>query len=70
MRTTLSLDPDVEALVRKAMGERRLGLKRVVNEALRAGLRASDGAPTSTPTFHMGTPSQPLSKALQLATSA
>jgi hypothetical protein len=40
MRTTLSLDDDVAALVRRAMKARRASLKQVVNEALRVGLTA------------------------------
>ncbi len=39
MRTTLSLDDDVAALIRKAMRKRRGTLKEVVNAAIRNGLR-------------------------------
>jgi hypothetical protein len=45
MRTTLTLDDDVAALVRRLRQERRLGLKEVVNEALRRGLREMVEAP-------------------------
>jgi Arc/MetJ family transcription regulator len=38
MRTTVTLDPDVEALLRTAMRERGLSFKEAVNAALRAGL--------------------------------
>lgn len=38
MRTTITLEEDVAALVRKAMKARRASLKVVVNEAIRAGL--------------------------------
>jgi len=38
MRTTLTLDEDVAALIRRLRESRRLGLKQIVNEALRAGL--------------------------------
>ena len=38
MRTTLTLDNDVDKLLRKVCEERGVGLKDVVNEALRAGL--------------------------------
>lgn len=42
MRTTITLDADVECLLRDAMRERRLSLKKALNEAVRAGLtRAS-----------------------------
>lgn len=69
MRTTITLDPDVAALVQRAMGERGLGFKEAVNEALRAGL-GQRPAPrcVRTPTFRMGrNPAIPLDKALQLA---
>ncbi len=39
MRTTLSLDDDVAALIERARSRRDLSLKEVVNEALRRGLR-------------------------------
>ncbi len=43
MRTTLTLDPDVEAALREA--QRRTGAQRkaLVNEALRYGLRKIEG---------------------------
>ncbi len=39
MRTTLTLDDDVAALLTRARRTRKAPLKRVVNDALRAGLR-------------------------------
>ena len=39
MRTTLTLDDDVAALLARIRSERRIGLKVAVNEALRDGLR-------------------------------
>jgi hypothetical protein len=38
MRTTVTLDPDVERLVRDVMRERGLSFKQALNEALRRGL--------------------------------
>lgn len=38
MRTTLSLDDDVAAMIERLREERKLGLKEVVNLALREGL--------------------------------
>ena len=38
MRTTLSLDDDVAALLARVQKARKAGLKQVVNEALRHGL--------------------------------
>lgn len=39
MRTTLTLDEDVAALLERVRKSRRAGLKDTVNEALRYGLR-------------------------------
>jgi hypothetical protein len=44
MRTTLTLDDDVAALLKRVLAGRKDGLKAVVNEALRQGLRRL-GAP-------------------------
>jgi hypothetical protein len=38
MRTTVTLDPDVEVLIRRAMKERGLSFKEAVNSTLRVGL--------------------------------
>jgi hypothetical protein len=68
VRTTVTLDPDVEALVRRLMRERGLTFKQAVNLAIREGLSTGSGRPVRTPTFRMGNPSGvPLAKALQLA---
>lgn len=45
MRTTLTLDDDVVALLRRVLARRRTSLKAVINEALRAGLRGMAGPP-------------------------
>jgi hypothetical protein len=39
MRTTLTLDPDVAALLERVRGARDASLKDVVNEGLRRGLK-------------------------------
>ncbi|MBM3763336.1 MAG: antitoxin [Acidobacteria bacterium] len=39
MRTTVTLDPDVERLLREAMREKSISFKEALNEAARAGLR-------------------------------
>ena len=67
MRTTVTLDADVEALVRRSMRERGLTFKQAVNLAIREGLSTGSREPVRTPTFPMGNPSVPLTKALQLA---
>ncbi len=38
MRTTVTLDPDVEARLRAVMRERGISFKAAVNDAIRAGL--------------------------------
>jgi hypothetical protein len=67
MRTTITLDPDVEALVRKAMAERGIAFKQAVNEAVRSGLEPSRRSRSRTPTFRMGKPVLNVEKALRLA---
>lgn len=59
MRTTLTLDDDVAALLRRAMKARKTSLKIVVNEALRRGLEAPAAAegrhrPYRTPGVSLG----------------
>ena len=68
MRTTVTLDPDVEALIRRAMAAQGVSFKRALNNAIRAGLTP---APPSTRyrlhARHLGQASVPLTRALQLA---
>jgi hypothetical protein len=42
MRTTVTLDPDVERLIRDAMRERAISFKEALNEAARSGLRGKE----------------------------
>jgi hypothetical protein len=70
MRTTVTLDPDVEAKLRRAMRERDVSFKVAINDAVRAGL----GSPTpAARRFRMTTaplgvrPGINLDKALTLA---
>lgn len=68
VRTTVTLEPDVEALVRKAMSERDLTFKEAVNVAIRAGLATGPRpGPYRVPARNLGVPLVPLTKALQLA---
>jgi hypothetical protein len=41
MRTTVTLDPDVEEKLRAAMRERGVSFKAAINDAIRAGLDVS-----------------------------
>ncbi|HEY1890975.1 MAG TPA: hypothetical protein VGG63_11245 [Steroidobacteraceae bacterium] len=43
MRTTVTLDPDVEQLLRDVMQQRRQSFKEALNQAIRAGLSGSGG---------------------------
>jgi hypothetical protein len=50
MRTTLTLDPDVAEFVRREMRRTGEGMKKVVNEALRA-VAAGEGKPVKLEPF-------------------
>ena len=71
MRTTVTLDPDVEALLDTAMRERGLSFKQALNQAVRSALTSREGRGTRHPyrqkTFAMGAPKVNLDKALSLA---
>lgn len=70
MRTTVTIDPDVEVLLRKTIRERGEPFKQVLNNAVRAGLRGSKPAPARKfrqRTFHLGQPTVDLTKALALS---
>ena len=68
MRTTITLEPDTDAIVRRLMRERGLTFKQAVNEAIRAGTAApARRRAFRTPTFDMGRPAVPIDKALRLA---
>jgi len=43
MRTTVTLDADVESLVRRAMERGRKSFKQVLNEAVRRGIKGEGG---------------------------
>jgi len=67
-RTTVTLDPDVEALLQALMRERGLSFKAAVNDALRRGLAAGPGrVDVSFPTFDMGEPRVDLTHASRIA---
>lgn len=61
MRTTLSIDDDVAAMLEKVRRDRETSLKHVINEALRRGLlemnaRRKPRKPYRTPSVDLGTP--------------
>lgn len=68
MRTTVTLDPDTERLVRSLMERRGISFKQALNDASRAGERGGDErAPFRTEVHNLGQPTVALEKALQLA---
>lgn len=69
MRTTITLEPDVEALLKQAMRERGITFKDAVNQAVRDGLAKppEDIPPFKQRAFHMGVPLVDLTKAMALA---
>jgi len=69
MRTTVTLDPDVEARLRELTRERGISFKEALNSAIRAGLMASRGTREyRTPARSLGLRAGVnLDKALQLA---
>jgi hypothetical protein len=68
MRTTITLDDSVAAIVQRVMAERGLSFKEVVNDAIRMAFSAEPATGFRTPTFDMGfEPAVPWDKALRLA---
>ncbi len=68
MRTTVTLEPDVELLIKRSMRERGLTFKEAINEAIRAGTTGSArAAPKNFPSHDMGVPLVDVTKALRLA---
>lgn len=67
MRTTVTLDPDTEQLIRRRMRERGQTFKQAINDAIREGAAAERPQAFTTPTFAMGRPKVDLDRASQLA---
>lgn len=68
MRTTITLTPENVVLIKKAMAERKLSFKEVVNYAIARALGGpTTGAEVELPVFDMGPPYISLDKATQLA---
>ena len=68
MRTTVTLDPDTEQLIRRRMHDRNVSFKQALNDAIREG--ASVGSRHTefvTETASMGRCRANLDRALQLA---
>jgi hypothetical protein len=69
MRTTITLDDDLEPLLKQAMLRDGKSFKRIVNEALRAALTEDrpEPVPFRQRTFDLGGSALDLTKALSLA---
>lgn len=71
MRTTVTLDADVETMLRRAVRERNESFKQVLNAAIREGLRSRQNRsikPFRQKTYDLGAPLVELTKALALST--
>ena len=67
MRTTVTLDPDTEQLVRRRMRERRVSFKQALNDAIRRGAASEQPTAFVTATAAMGESRVNLDRALQVA---
>jgi hypothetical protein len=66
VRTTITLDPDTDAAIRRLMRERGLTFKQAVNEAIREGT-GTGGRQFQTPTANLGPARIPVDHARRLA---
>ncbi len=67
MRTTVTLDSDTDAIVRRLMRERKLTFKQALNAAIRTGGPDSTRPAFYTRTFDMGEASIDIDKASHFA---
>lgn len=68
MRTTVTLDPEAEALIKRSMRERNITFKDAVNDAIVRGLTSGrEPVAFRTQAHRMGRPRMNLDKATQLA---
>lgn len=67
MRTTVTLDDDVEQLIRQRMAARQVSFKQALNDAIRDGAAGRAAQRFTTRTADLGVPSVNLDKALQIA---
>lgn len=65
MRTTVTLDPDTEQMVRRHMREKGMSFKEALNDLIRAVATAAE--PFRTETASMGIPAADLDRALARA---
>jgi hypothetical protein len=70
MRTTVTLDPDVQTMLKEAAHRSGKPFKVALNDAIRSGLRAPRqpaAADPDWPVFRMGAPLVDVTKAMALA---
>jgi hypothetical protein len=68
MRTTVTLDPDTEQIIRRRMTERGMTFKEALNDAIRRGAQdASDRETFRTSTASLGASTVNLDRAVSLA---
>jgi len=68
MRTTVTLDPDTEQVIRRRMREEKISFKQALNDAIRDGAaRRPKDRKFRTETASLGHPTVNLDRALQLA---
>lgn len=68
MRTTVTLDDDTLAVIRRLMRERQISFKQALNDAIRQGAKRRPApAVFATRTADLGVPSVSLDRALQIA---
>lgn len=67
MRTTVTLDPDTEQIVRQQMARRGISFKQALNDAIRRGAQANEPREFRTETASMGRAALDLDRALTVA---
>lgn len=67
MRTTVTLDPDTEQLLRERMARRGVSFKQALNESIREANARPPRAAEGTRTASLGVPTVNLDRALQVA---
>lgn len=66
MRTTVTLDPDVEQAVRDRMRRQKVGFKQALNDAIRAGLAPAEPDVVPTRPMRLGEPRVDLAHGLRV----
>jgi hypothetical protein len=67
VRTTVTLDPDTEQMLRERMKRRGISFKQALNESIREGNLQEPQPVRRTKAYPMGQASRDLTKALQIA---